>query len=129
MMKLMLEQNVSLLPTTSLESPIIFDKAKAVQAPTTAPEEQERDPKVRAGIARARARLAEDLPIERKSIAYFRLRLGMSQKQLADAIGTSQPHIARIEAGRDNVLLKTANSLARALNTTLGEVNQALGYP
>lgn len=52
----------------------------------------------------------------------------MSQRQLATAIGTSQPHIARIESGRDNVLLKTANLLSQALGVPLAEVNDALGF-
>jgi DNA-binding XRE family transcriptional regulator len=94
----------------------------------SAVDEQERDPAIRAGIARARTRLAEQLPIGRSSLAYLRMRCGLSQRQLAEKIGTSQPHVARIEAGRDNVLLKTANLLAHALDSTLEEVNRALGY-
>jgi transcriptional regulator with XRE-family HTH domain len=56
------------------------------------------------------------------------MRHGWSQKQLAEAIGTSQPHIARIENGRDNVLLATANQLARALQVSLEQINAALGF-
>jgi len=47
---------------------------------------------------------------------------------LAEAIGTSQPHIARIKNGRDNVMLDTANQLARALGVSLEEINTALGF-
>jgi DNA-binding XRE family transcriptional regulator len=91
-------------------------------------EQQESNDEIRGGIAAARARLATILSLEKESISTMRLRRGMSQKQLAAAIGTSQPHIARIEAGRDNVLLKTANLLATALGVTLADVNRALGY-
>lgn len=62
------------------------------------------------------------------TLATLRMRRGWSQKQLAEAIGTSQPHIARIENGRDNVLLATANQLAKALGVTLDEINRCLGF-
>ncbi len=88
----------------------------------------ERDPVRRAGIARARVRLADRLSHRLGGLADLRMRRGLSQKQLAQAIGTSQPHIARIEGGRDNVLLATANDLARALDVPLEEINEALGY-
>lgn len=88
----------------------------------------ERDPQGRAGLKAARARLGGKLQSKVPGLAALRLRRGLSQKQLADAIGTSQPHIARIEKGRDNVLLATANQLARALGVTLDEVNSALGF-
>jgi DNA-binding XRE family transcriptional regulator len=155
MMSLTLVPNVSLFPTIQSESLTIVDPAKVPVTPATAPsnvtvcdfyrvddfpmpdgfvdidsavEEQERDPGIRAGIARARMRLAEQLPFEQNSLAYLRMRSGLSQKQLAEKIGTSQPHIARIESGRDNVLLRTANLLAKALDSTLDEINRALGY-
>lgn len=90
-------------------------------------EERERsDPAFPPRLQAARMRLANRL--EPRSLAHLRLRCGLSQKQLADAIGTSQPHIARIESGRDNVLLKTANALAGALRVTLADINVALGY-
>jgi len=88
----------------------------------------EREPHRRAALKGARQRLAGKLESKVGGLATLRLRRGLSQKQLADAIGTSQPHIARIEKGRDNVLLATANQLARALGVTLDEVNAALGF-
>lgn len=75
----------------------------------------------------ARQRLANKLA-QKPTLARLRLSRGWSQKQLAAAIGTSQPHIARIENGRDNVLLATANQLAKALGVSLEEINAALGY-
>lgn len=91
-------------------------------------EARESDPLQRDALDAARRRIADRLPASRNSLAKLRLRKGWSQKRLAEAIGTSQPHIARIENGRDNVLLSTANELARALGVTLHEVNDALGY-
>jgi len=91
-------------------------------------ESRERDPAQRAALEAARRRLADRLPEPATTLAKLRLRKGWSQKRLAEAIGTSQPHIARIENGRDNVLLATANQLARALDVTLDEINTALGY-
>ncbi|MGD9878555.1 MAG: helix-turn-helix transcriptional regulator [Reyranella sp.] len=91
-------------------------------------EARERDEAARAGLQRARARLSQALKDRASPLAVLRLQRGWSQKQLAEAIGTSQPHIARIENGRDNVMLETANQLARALNVSLEEINAALGY-
>jgi transcriptional regulator with XRE-family HTH domain len=91
-------------------------------------EARARDPKQRVLLDAARRRLAEKLPQSDITLAKLRLRKGWSQKRLAEEIGTSQPHIARIENGRDNVLLSTANELARALDVTLSEVNAALGF-
>ena len=91
-------------------------------------ESLEKDPTVKSGMESARTRIAEQIPIHDRGLAYLRLRRGWSQKRLADAIGTSQSHIARIEAGRSNVFLDTANQLARALGTTIVEINNALGF-
>ena len=90
-------------------------------------EEYERDPAKAAALKAARQRLAKKLATA-TTLAKLRLSRGWSQKRLADAIGTSQPHIARIENGRDNVLLATANQLAKALRVSLEEINTALGY-
>ena len=90
--------------------------------------EREANPVERIALEAARMRLAEKLKDIHSGLATLRLQQGWSQKQLAQAIGTSQSHIARIENGRDNVLLETANKLARALGVTLTEINDALGY-
>lgn len=88
----------------------------------------ERQPERRALLRAARRRLAQKLGPTGGGLATLRLSKGLSQKQVAEAIGTSQPHIARIENGRDNVLLATANQLARALDVTLNDINAALGF-
>ncbi len=43
----------------------------------------------------------------------------MSQKQLATAIKVSQPYIARIEDGEENMTIETITKLLVALNTCL----------
>jgi DNA-binding XRE family transcriptional regulator len=91
-------------------------------------ESRERNPQKRAALEAARRRLGNKLSASKASLATLRLQKGWSQKRLADAIGTSQPHVARIENGRDNVLLSTANQMAQALGVTLDEINAALGY-
>ena len=46
----------------------------------------------------------------------------MSQKDLANAIGTSHPRISEIEAGRGNPTLKTLEAIALAFNTTVADL-------
>ena len=53
------------------------------------------------------------------SIAAARLQAGLSQAKLAKAIGTSQSHIAKIEAGKVRIQLSTATQLGDALNIAL----------
>ena len=43
----------------------------------------------------------------------------MSQKALGDAIGVSQPYIAKIEDGEENLTLETIVKLLSALKTRL----------
>ncbi|NNH19152.1 helix-turn-helix transcriptional regulator [Bordetella trematum] len=56
----------------------------------------------------------------------MRLQKGLSQTQLADLIGTSQSHIAKIEAGQVRIYLDTANRLAVALSVSLDKLNALL---
>ncbi len=56
----------------------------------------------------------------------LRLRKGLSQAQLAVAIGTLQPHIARIERGQADPQLGTCRRIARALDVDLNTLDQAL---
>jgi transcriptional regulator with XRE-family HTH domain len=73
-------------------------------------------------LVKARQKIAEVFYDEQGSVVTrARLMRGWSQKQLADAIGTSQPHIARIESGRDTLLLTTAARLADALGQDRAE--------
>lgn len=85
----------------------------------------ERNELRREHIESARRQIAEHFPQEIRGIAGLRMRMGWSQQRLADEIGTSQPHIARIEAGRD-ILLDTARRLASALRVTLLDIDAAI---
>ena len=61
------------------------------------------------------------------SLKEMRLRAGMSQADLADKIGSSQPKIARLEAGKEtNPSLRTCRNLANALGTDMNSITSAL---
>lgn len=77
-----------------------------------------------ASLAAARKRLAarmcEGVPT---TLQEARLRAGLSQAVLAKMLGTSQPRIARLEAGReDNPGLRTLQGLADALGLDMNAV-------
>ncbi|OPH53389.1 hypothetical protein BC351_05865 [Paenibacillus ferrarius] len=50
-----------------------------------------------------------------------RIQLGWSQKELAEAAGTTQPRISQIEAAYDGVKMGTINKVFRALG--LAQIN------
>lgn len=81
------------------------------------------DPAYRERMAAARARVArqafDDQP---ESIAAARLRKGLSQMKLAELLGTSQPHVAKIEAGKVRIQFSTAVQLADALGISLDQL-------
>lgn len=56
-------------------------------------------------------------------IAYEVIKLrkerGLSQKQLADKIGTTQSNVARIESGRENFTTETLQRIASAFGRDL----------
>ncbi|MBC7076499.1 MAG: helix-turn-helix transcriptional regulator [Syntrophomonadaceae bacterium] len=54
-----------------------------------------------------------------RQLVLLRLKRGLTQKQLAHKIGTSQSVIARIENGEQNISLKTLSKLAKALEAEL----------
>lgn len=84
-------------------------------------------PDRRAAIARARAWVADTLHAgDGVTVRTLRMRKGLSQQQLAAVIGTSQPHIARIERGVDNLNIDTCRRLARALDVDLNALDAAL---
>lgn len=60
------------------------------------------------------------------SLRSLRLRKGMSQTDLAQIVGTSQSHIARIEQKSDDIRLSTARKIADALEISLDDLNHAL---
>ena len=79
-----------------------------------------------------------DLPKEELLLAKVKLELSeliydlrksrrMSQKQLGHAIGVSQPYIAKIEDGEENLTIETIVKLLAALNTRLKLKPEKLG--
>lgn len=75
----------------------------------------------------ARVALAKELfSDEETTVLKLRLSRGYSQQQLAVAVGTSQSHIAKIEAGALNVYWDTVERLASALGVTLDELADAM---
>ncbi|MGG1949122.1 helix-turn-helix transcriptional regulator [Trinickia sp. NRRL B-1857] len=79
-----------------------------------------RDPAFQERMAAARGRVARSMFASKpNSIAAARLQAGLSQAKLAEAIGTSQSHIAKIEAGKVQIQFSTATQLADALSITL----------
>lgn len=54
-----------------------------------------------------------------KCIAELRKERGMSQTQLAEAIGMAQPNLANIEAGRFSTTIDVLERIADALGATI----------
>jgi len=86
----------------------------------------EKVPARRAKLEQARKSLAAREPGRIAGLAALRLRKGWSQKRLADEVGTSQPHIARLEIGNEDILMSTARKLAEALGVPIEEIDAAL---
>lgn len=63
---------------------------------------------------------------ESDTIRTLRLRKGWSQARLAEEIGTSQSHVARIERGTENIYIETCRRLCRALDIDMNTLDQAL---
>ncbi len=60
------------------------------------------------------------------TVRTLRLRKGWSQARLAEELGTSQSHIARIKRGTENLTIETCRKLSRALGVDLNTLDQAL---
>lgn len=74
-------------------------------------------------LAAARQRLANRVGQGAPAtLRELRLAAGLSQSQLAELTETSQPRIARLEAGREEPGLSTLRKLARALKTDINTV-------
>ncbi|WP_235209922.1 helix-turn-helix domain-containing protein [Sphingobium sp. Ant17] len=86
----------------------------------------------RAGMAErlvvARKRIAARAAPAPASLAQLRLKAGLSQKQLADAIGTSQPAISNYESGEREPTIANIKSMARALNVSFDVLLPVLGH-
>jgi DNA-binding XRE family transcriptional regulator len=87
-------------------------------------ERERSDGQVRSRMQEARVALGQELYGDSlKTLGGVRLSLGYSQQQLATAIGTSQPNIARLEAGSINIMWTTGKRLAQALGLTLEQLD------
>lgn len=53
------------------------------------------------------------------SLAARRRELGLSQAEIAERMGTSQPAVARLESGSTNARLSTVTRYAKALDCTV----------
>ncbi len=71
-------------------------------------------------MEKARAALADDYrDVLPNDLTALRLKRGLSQTSLASTIGTSQSHVAKIEAGLLDVKFSTAVKIADALAVSL----------
>lgn len=87
----------------------------------------ERDPTLRQELLDARRWVADTVLAGKPvTLRTLRLRKGLSQAQLASAIGTQQPHVARIERGQADVRLETCRRIAQVLGVDLNTLDQAL---
>lgn len=59
-------------------------------------------------------------------VSHLRSEKGMTQAELAQALGTSQPTIYRIESGRQNVSLDMVRKLSKALGSPILSVNTSV---
>ncbi|MDU9399029.1 helix-turn-helix transcriptional regulator [Pseudomonas sp. zfem003] len=79
------------------------------------------------GMKEARLWVAEQLYAEEgDTIKSLRLKKGLTQKQLAQIIGTSQPQIAKLEKGLGDPLQSTCRRLREALGISADELEKAM---
>jgi len=89
--------------------------------------ESEADPIKAKYLSEARKELSDALYEEEpKTLSVLRLAAGFSQVQLAKLVGTSQPHLARIEQGKNDPGTEMIARIAKALDLTDIDVFQAI---
>jgi ribosome-binding protein aMBF1 (putative translation factor) len=122
---------------TSIESPcVVFqieDRLPKIETPVNHKtidqlvDKWSEDEKRLQALEQARLWVAEKLHGEDgDTIRTFRLRKGWSQARLATELSTSQPHIARIERGTENLPIETCRRLCLALDIDMNTLDQAL---
>lgn len=110
-------------PSSSLDVVVYreFGAARALPLPNTVSLESvlaefEADNDMAERLRHARREMAGSLYAdEPETLSALRLAAGLSQKQLADLVETSQPHIARIEGGQTDPSTDVVARIARAL--------------
>lgn len=87
-----------------------------------------KDEEKSSALSEARTWLGNTVEIsgEGETIKSLRLKRGLSQAQLAELMQTSQPHIARIEKGRDSVTLETLCKLSEHLKADYNSIVHAI---
>jgi ribosome-binding protein aMBF1 (putative translation factor) len=82
-------------------------------------EKAEADPVTRQALVEGRKAIAQNYYAGGvRSLAYYRLEKGWSQKELAARVGTSQSYIARLEAGSIDPQVSTLKRLSAVLDVT-----------
>lgn len=89
-------------------------------------EREQTDPAFNKRMGEARRLLADEIHDVSSADTFAKRRLmkGLSQQSLASILGTSQSHVAKIEAGNVAIYLETAVKLATALDLTLDDVRK-----
>lgn len=117
--------------TTSITGAVITAKFRAISTNLETEHldfdaltaELEADPRNKAELEAAGNWAADFLyPGEESTLRTARLRKGLSQKQLAAMIGTSQPHVANLEKSGNDIMLSTAQKLCEALDIDFGRL-------
>lgn len=89
--------------------------------------EYDNDPEKLSRLSAARKNLSKVIyDDDQETLSYLRLAAGLSQQQLAEKVGTSQPHIARIERGQHDPSTGLISRIAKALNVDEGLTFRAI---
>lgn len=87
----------------------------------------EKDATRRVAMAEARQWAAAEFHSgDGDTVRTLRMRKGWSQTQIAESIGTSQSHVARIERGDQNLAIQTCRRLADVLGIDMNALDSAL---
>ena len=92
-------------------------------------ERLEKTPRRAQALTRARKRLGELLSAEQhegSTPAALRLRAGLSQKQLAELLGTQQSNVSRMERIPGDPQLTTLRKWAHALGVSIDELTASI---
>lgn len=120
-------------PTTTSDGTVVVIEATVVHPPQPTGfrsiedrlAEMERNPKRAEALDKARRRLAKTLQPD-APLAALRMSRGLSQRELAGRLGTSQSRLSRIEAGLDDPRLSTVRKLADALAVDVNAIDEAI---
>lgn len=116
-------QRVVILEPIAVAVPLLADFTDI----DTLVESEEADPATREEIGRGRQSVAENYySAGARTLSFYRLRAGWSQKELAARLGTSQSYVARLEGGRIDPQVSTVKRLAAVLGVPAGELLDVL---